>query len=240
LSDISLHIPAGQHVGLVGETGAGKSTLIDLILGFYIPNHGQILYDGRRLEDIGLLELRRNVAIMGQESFLWNTTVRENIRLGRPTATDAEVEQAAGKAQADRFIRALERGYETMCGERGGRLSGGQRQRVALARVFLRNPSIVILDEPTSALDLETEALLQDDLDTLCRGITTFIVAHRLSTLRSVDRVLVFKQGRIVEDGRVSELLANEAGHFARLTRLQTRGLGKFQEPAGTRAPAAQ
>lgn len=240
LADINLHVPAGQRVGLVGETGAGKSTLLDLILGFYTPDHGQILYDGRRLEDIGLLELRRNVAIMGQESFLWNTTVRENIRLGRPTATDAEVEEAARKAQADRFICALERGYETLCGERGGRLSGGQRQRIALARVFLRNPSIVILDEPTSALDLETEAHLQDDLDALCRGLTTFIVAHRLSTLRNVDRVLVFKQGRIVEDGSVSELLANEAGHFARLTRLQTRGFTRFQEIEGNTLPVTK
>ena len=228
LTDINLHVPAGQRVGLVGETGAGKSTLLDLILGFYTPDHGEILYDGHRLDDIGLLELRRNVAIMGQEAFLWNTTVRENIRCGRPTATDAEVEDAARKAQADRFIRDLERGYETGCGERGGRLSGGQRQRIALARVFLRNPSIVILDEPTSALDLETEALLQDDLDTLCQGRTTFIVAHRLSTLRNVDRILVFKQGRIIEDGAAADLVENETGTFARLTHLQTRGLSNF------------
>ena len=231
LTNINLHIPSGQRVGLVGETGAGKSTLLDLILGFYTPNEGQILYDGLRLEEIGVLELRRHVAIMGQESFLWNTTVRENIRLGRPAASDAEVEDAARKAQADRFIRVLERGYETMCGERGASLSGGQRQRIALSRVFLRDPSIVILDEPTSALDLETEADLQDDLDTLCRGLTTFIVAHRLSTLRNVDRVLVFKQGRIVEDGSVSELLADATGHFARLTQLQTRGLTRSYEP---------
>jgi len=230
LADIDLDIPAGQHVGLVGETGAGKSTLLDLILGFYTPSQGQIYYDGRRLEEIGLLELRRNIAIMGQEPFLWNTTVRENIRLGCPTATDAEVEEAACKAQADCFIRRLERDYETPCGERGSRLSGGQRQRIALARVFLRNPSIVILDEPTSALDLDTEARLQDDLDGLCRGLTTFIVAHRLSTLRNVDRVLVFKQGRIIEDGSLTDLLANPNGHFAHLTRLQTRGLSKFRE----------
>ena len=131
------------------------------------------------------------------------------------------------RAQADDFIRHLENGYDTSCGERGGRLSGGQRQRVALARVFLRDPRIVILDEPTSALDLETESRLQDDLDVLCRGRTTFIVAHRLSTLRGVDRVLVFKQGRIIEDGSVTELLAKPGGHFAHLMDLQTRGLPK-------------
>lgn len=223
--DINLQVPSGQRVGLVGETGAGKSTLLDLILGFYLPDQGEILYDGRPIGEIGLLELRRNVAIMGQDAFLWNTTVRENIRFGRPEASDAEVEEAAKKAQADRFILALERGYETLCGERGGRLSGGQRQRVALARVFLRDPAIVILDEPTSALDLQTEANLQDDMETLCRGRTTFIVAHRLSTLRDVERVLVFSQGRIVEDGSMTELLSGVGGHFANLMELQTRGL---------------
>ncbi len=227
LADINLVIPAGQRVGLVGETGAGKSTLLDLILGFYTADQGEILYDHQRLSAIGLLNLRRSVAIMGQDAFLWNTSVRENIRLGRPTATDAEVEEAARKAQAETFIRELDQGYDTLCGERGGRLSGGQRQRIALARVFLRDPRIVILDEPTSALDLETEARLQDDLDVLCKGRTTFIVAHRLSTLRGVDRVLVFKQGRIIEDGPMQVLLAKPAGYFTRLMELQTRGLPK-------------
>ncbi|MCS6242728.1 MAG: ABC transporter ATP-binding protein [Opitutus sp.] len=226
--DINLHIPAGQRIGLVGETGAGKSTLLDLLMGFYQPDKGDIRYDDQPIADIGLRALRRSVAIMGQDAFIWNTSVRENIRFGRPTATDAEIEMAATKAQADDFIRKLERGYDTLCGERGGRLSGGQRQRIALARVFLRDPRIVILDEPTSALDLETEARLQDDLDILCQGRTTFIVAHRLSTLRGVDRVLVFQRGRIIEDGSVSALLARPTGHFARLMELQTRGLPKL------------
>ncbi|MCS6243875.1 MAG: ABC transporter ATP-binding protein [Opitutus sp.] len=226
--DINLHIPAGQRIGLVGETGAGKSTLLDLLMGFYQPDKGDIRYDDQPIADIGLRTLRRSVAIMGQDAFIWNTSVRENIRFGRPTATDAEIETAATKAQADDFIRKLERGYDTLCGERGGRLSGGQRQRIALARVFLRDPRIVILDEPTSALDLETEARLQDDLDVLCQGRTTFIVAHRLSTLRGVDRVLVFQRGKIIEDGSVSALLARPNGHFARLMELQTRGLPKL------------
>jgi ABC-type multidrug transport system fused ATPase/permease subunit len=221
LRDVNLVIPAGQHVGLVGETGAGKSTLLDLIVGFYVPQHGQILYDGSPLADVGLRNLRRATAIMGQEAFLWNTSVRENIRMGRPHATDAEVEQAARQAQAHEFIVRLDRGYDTICGERGSRLSGGQKQRIALARVFLRNPSIVILDEPTSALDLSTEARLQADLEELCRGRTAFLVAHRLSTLRAVDRVLVFRQGRIIEDGAPQELLKNPHSAFARLSALQ-------------------
>ncbi len=221
LEDVCLRISAGSRVGLVGETGAGKSTFLDLVLGFYAPSQGQITYDGHGLEVIGRRQLRRACAIMTQDAFLWNIPIRENIRFGRPGASDAEVEEAARKAQAHDFILKTEEGYGTLCGERGGKLSGGQRQRIALARVFLRNPRIVILDEPTSALDLETEARLQDDLDRLCHGRTTFIVAHRLSTLRAVDRILVFREGRIVEDGSPAELLAMPGGHFARLHRLQ-------------------
>ena len=158
---------------------------------------------------------------MSQDAFIWNTTVLENIRYGRPGASDAEVMDAARKAQAHDFILALAEGYQTVCGERGSKLSGGQRQRIALARVFLRNPRIIVLDEPTSALDVETEARLLADLDTLCRDRTTFIVAHRLSTLRDVDRILVFHQGRIVEDGSREELLARPDGYFRRLHSMQ-------------------
>lgn len=225
LHGIQVSIPAGQKVGLVGETGAGKSTFLDLVLGFYPPTRGEILYDGRPLKEIGVLELRRQGAIMGQDAFLWNASVRENIRLGRPSASDAEIEEAAKRAQAHDFITALPGGYGAMCGERGGRLSGGQRQRIALSRLFLRDPCFVILDEPTSALDLETEARLQDDLETFCKGRTTFIVAHRLFTLRGVDRVLVFRHGRIVEDGPIHELASKPDGHFARLMSLQLKGL---------------
>ena len=217
LSDVNLHIPAGQRVGLVGESGAGKSTLLDLLLGFYQPSAGQIRYDGWTLAEIGLRQLRRSTAIMGQEAFLWDASVRENIRFGRPHASDAQVETAAQRAQASGFIEQMEGGYDARCGERGGRLSGGQRQRIALARLFLRNPAIVVLDEPTSALDLQTEARLEGDLISLCAGRTTFIVAHRLSTLRSVDRILVFQEGRIIEDGTPEELLANRETNFARL-----------------------
>jgi len=224
LTDVSLHVPAGQRVGLVGESGAGKSTLLDLLLGFYQPTSGEIAYDGLTIAELGLRYLRGATAIMGQDAFLWDASIRENIRFGRPQASDAQVEAAARRAQASGFIEQLEDGYDTRCGERGGRLSGGQRQRIALARLFLRNPSIVVLDEPTSALDLQTEARLEPDLSVLCAGRTTFIVAHRLSTLRSVDRVLVFDAGRIIEDGPPHELLANRDTAFAQLHALATEG----------------
>ncbi len=220
LEPFSLVIPAGQRVGLVGETGAGKTTFLDLVMGFYSPTAGTILYDGLPLSEIGKRQLRRHSALMTQDAFLWNTTIAENIRLGRPGASDAEVAEAARRAQAHGFILDTELGYQTKVGERGSRLSGGQRQRIALARIFLRDPAIVVLDEPTSALDLETEARLQEDLDRLCAQRTTLIVAHRLSTLRSVDRILVFSHGRIVEDGTPSELAGKEDGHYRRLLAL--------------------
>ncbi len=223
LRGISLDIRPGERIGLVGETGAGKSTFLDLVLAFYTPRSGRLTWDGHELAVVGRRQLRRATAIMGQDAFLWNASIRENIRYGRPGATDAEVEAAAKKAQAHEFILHCDRGYDTPCGERGAKLSGGQRQRIALARVFLRDPRIIVLDEPTSALDLETEARLQADLDRLCQGRTTFIVAHRLSTLRAVDRILVFHQGEIVEDGRPADLLAKPDGHYARLHALQFR-----------------
>jgi ATP-binding cassette, subfamily B, bacterial len=221
LHPFSLTIPAGQRIGLVGETGAGKTTFLDLVMGFYSPSAGNVRYDGLPLSEIGKRQLRRKSALMTQDAFLWNTSIRENIRLGRPGANDAEVEAAARRAQAHDFILTTENGYETRVGERGSRLSGGQRQRIALARIFLRDPAIVVLDEPTSALDLETEARLQEDLDFLCAGRTTLIVAHRLSTLRAVDRILVFSAGRIVEDGTPSDLLARPDGLYRRLFNLQ-------------------
>jgi ATP-binding cassette subfamily B protein len=220
LEPFSLVIPAGQRVGLVGETGAGKTTFLDLVMGFYSPTAGTILYDGLPLSEIGKRQLRRRSALMTQDAFLWNTTIAENIRLGRPGASDAEVAEAARRAQAQAFILDTELGYQTKVGERGSRLSGGQRQRIALARIFLRDPVIVVLDEPTSALDLETEARLQEDLDRLCAQRTTLIVAHRLSTLRAVDRILVFSHGRIVEDGTPTELAAKTDGHYRRLLAL--------------------
>lgn len=224
LKRVNVRIPAGQRVGLVGETGAGKTTFLELIMGFYRPSGGEVLYDGHPLSLIGLRRLRRSIAIMSQDAFIWNTTVLENIRYGWPDATDAEVMEAARKAQAHDFILGLAEGYQTECGERGGKLSGGERQRIALARLFLRDPRIVILDEPTSALDLETEARLLRDLDGFCRGRTTFVVAHRLSTVRNSDRILVFRDGLIVEDGAPADLLGCPQGHFRRLCDLQANG----------------
>ena len=221
LRDIDVVIRPGERIGLVGETGAGKSTFLDLILGFYRPTTGAIQFDGRTVDEIGLRHLRSAIAIMGQDAFIWNATVRENIRFGQPSANDDQIRAAAERAQAAVFIGRLEQGYDTMCGERGSKLSGGQRQRIALARVFLRNPAVLILDEPTSALDLETESRLQTDLAALAQGRTTFIVAHRLSTLRGVDRILVFSQGRIIEDGTPDDLAAKPDGAFARLWALQ-------------------
>ena len=220
LEPFSLLIPAGQRVGLVGETGAGKTTFLDLVMGFYSPTAGTILYDGLPLSEIGKRQLRRRSALMTQDAFLWNTSIAENIRLGRPGASDADVAEAARRAQAHPFIMDTELGYQTKVGERGTRLSGGQRQRIALARIFLRNPAIVVLDEPTSALDLETESRLQEDLDLLCAGRTTLIVAHRLSTLRAVDRILVFSHGKIIEDGTPTDLAAKPDGHYRRLLEL--------------------
>jgi ATP-binding cassette, subfamily B, bacterial len=221
LENLSLLVPAGQRVGLVGTSGAGKSTLLDLVVGFYAPTAGAILYDGHSLAELGQKKLRATIAIMGQDAFLFNTSVRENIRFGRPDASDAEVEAAARRAKAHDFIVRLERGYDTQSGERGAALSGGERQRIALARLFLRQPRVVVLDEPTSALDLETEAHLQADLDEFCAGRTTLVVAHRLSSLRNVDRILVIGEGRVLEDGAPAELLRRD-GQFARLYRLQT------------------
>ena len=214
LEHVDLVLRRGMRVGLIGESGAGKSTLLDLVCGFNSPTTGHITYDGHTIDR---RTLRRHMALMSQDAFLWNATLRENIRLGRPQASDAEVVEAAIVAGADPFIRGLERGYDTIAGDRGGQLSGGQRQRVALARLFLRDPVLVVLDEPTSALDVETEAALLPALDALCRGRTSIVVSHRLALVRRVDEVIVLAAGRIVERGAPSVLLADPGSRLARL-----------------------
>ena len=223
LREVSLDIPAGQSVALVGPSGGGKSTLVNLIPRFHDPASGRILLDGRDLRDLRLAELRGAIALVSQEPVLFDDSVRENIRLGRPGATDAQVEEAARLAGAVDFIRALPQGMDTPVGQRGGSLSGGQRQRVAIARAFLKDAPILLLDEATSALDTETERAIQASLNQLMRGRTTLIVAHRLSTIRDVDRVVVLDRGAVVADGTRAEVLA-ASPLFRRLSDQQEAG----------------
>lgn len=221
LRGINFSIEPGQVVGLVGRTGAGKSTIASLLLRFFDPTAGQVLLDGHDFRDLRISWLRRQASVVLQDALLFSATVAENIAVGRADATRDEIEHAARQAQADEFIRELPDGYETMLGERGVNLSGGQRQRLAIARAFLKNAPILILDEPTSALDAETETALVESLDRLMRGRTTIIIAHRLSTLRRADLVLVMEQGQMIEGGTHAELLSRDSA-FRRFHRSQS------------------
>ena len=224
LNEVTLHIPAGQAVALVGPSGAGKSTFVNLVPRFFDPRSGSIQVDGQELRTVKQADLRANIALVSQEPVLFNETIAENIRLGRPSATDAEVEAAARLAGAWDFISAQPQGFATLVGERGSRLSGGQRQRISIARAFLKDAPILILDEATSALDTDTERSIQQSLTQLMKGRTTLIVAHRFSTIRDVDRILVFAGGRIVADGPREEVYrTNEL--FRRLWDNQAQGV---------------
>ena len=224
LVDVTLKIPAGQSVALVGPSGAGKSTFVNLVPRFFDPQLGSILIDGHDLRQVRQADLRANIALVSQEPVLFNESILENIRLGRPAATDAEVRAAARLAGAFEFIEAQPEGFLTKVGERGGRLSGGQRQRVSIARAFLKDAPILILDEATSALDTDTERSIQQSLALLMKGRTTLIVAHRFSTIRDVDRVLVFDDGRIVADGTREAVYAS-SDLFRRLWDNQAKNL---------------
>jgi ATP-binding cassette subfamily B protein len=221
---VSLSVRAGEKVAIVGPSGAGKSTLFQLLLRFYDPASGTISFDGVsiRMADPG--EVRKRIALVPQESVAFAATARENIRFGRPEATDAEVERAAGLAHATEFIRRLPNGFETQLGERGVMLSGGQRQRIAIARAILRDAPLLLLDEATSSLDAESETLVQTALEELMRHRTTLVIAHRLATVLSCDRIMVMDQGCIVEQGTHASLVA-AGGLYARLARLQFEGL---------------
>lgn len=220
LRDINLTIEAGATVALVGQSGGGKSTLTKLLLRFYDPHRGSILWDGVDLRDATLKSLRQNIAFVSQDVALFNDTVRHNIAYGRPDATDQEIVEAARIAYAHDFISALPEGYETLVGERGTSLSGGQRQRIAIARAALADASVLILDEATSALDAESEQIVQQALANLTRDRTTVVIAHRLSTVRRADLIVVLERGRIVETGTHAELL-RRGGAYKRLYDLQ-------------------
>jgi len=223
---LSVLIPAGQRVGLVGRSGSGKTTFVKLVQRLYDLDAGCITVDGQDIADVTQESLRRQVAIVQQEPLLFHRSLAENIAYGRPDATTAEIEAAARLAHADVFVERLPQRYATLVGERGVKLSGGERQRVALARAFLANAPILILDEATSSLDSESEALIQDAMHSLMRGRTTLVIAHRLSTVRELDRILVFDHGRIVEDGNHAALLRLKGGIYRRLVERQAEGMG--------------
>lgn len=224
LSNINLTIEKGKTVAIVGPSGAGKSTLCHLIPRFYEIDDGRIMIDGTDIRDIRLKSLRANIGLVQQDVFLFTGTIKDNILYGKPSASEEEVTEAAKKARIHDFIMTLPNGYDTYIGEKGVMLSGGQKQRISIARIFLKNPAILILDEATSALDNETEALVQESLNDLSRGRTSLIIAHRLSTVKNADEILVLTNEGIVERGKHQELLSQD-GLYSQLYNSQFEGL---------------
>ena len=220
LSGLSFVAEPKQVIALVGETGAGKSTTAELLSGYYFASSGKVTIDGHDIKDLSLRELRSHMAVVPQEVVLFNSSILDNIRYGRPEASDEEVKRAATQARADSFIEAFPNGYQQLVGERGIKLSVGQKQRIAIARAIVRNPRILILDEPTSALDADTETYITKSLRELMQGRTTFIIAHRLSTVREANKILVLKHGRVAEEGTHAALMEINGGEYRRLYEL--------------------
>ena len=223
MDGVTVDICRGDVIAVIGPSGGGKSTLCQLVPRFYDPDSGTVSVDGHDVRCLTQHSLRRSIGIVQQDVFLFADTIRENIRYGRPGASDEEVERAARQAEIYDDIMAMPDGFDTYVGERGALLSGGQKQRVSIARIFLKNPPILILDEATSALDSVTEARIQGAFDRLAKGRTTLIIAHRLSTIRSASRILVIRDGRIAEEGSHRALLALD-GEYARLYHTQNVG----------------
>jgi ATP-binding cassette, subfamily B, bacterial len=220
LNGVSFHVAPGEKVAIVGPSGAGKSTIFHLILRFYDPSSGAIAFDGVPITRTDPAQLRRRIALVPQDAAVFGLSAADNIRFGAPEATDADVKRAAELAHADEFIRLLPQGYASPIGERGVTLSGGQRQRIAIARAILRDAPLLLLDEATSSLDAESERLVQTALETLMKGRTTLVIAHRLATVLSCDRILVMDKGSVVEQGTHESLVA-QGGLYARLAKLQ-------------------
>jgi ATP-binding cassette subfamily B protein len=230
LHDISFDVPGGSIVAIVGPTGAGKSTLVNLITRFYDPQQGRILIDGIDVRDLSLSSLRSQVSFVFQETYLFSDTAEGNIAYGRPHITGAEVEAAARLAQAHEFLEVLPSGYQTMLGERGSSLSGGQKQRLAIARAILTNPRILILDDATAAIDPETEDLIRKGMRRVMKGRTTFVIAHRISTVKQADLVIVLEAGRITQTGTHEKLMAEE-GHYRDIANVQLHGDAEMPGP---------
>jgi len=220
LNSIDLKINSGEVVALVGESGVGKSTLVELISGYYFPTKGKILIDGEDIQQINLRQLRGGIAVVPQEVVLFNDTIKANMKYGNFKATDADIRKASREAHASDFIEKFPKKYNQLVGERGIKLSVGQKQRVAVARAILRDPKILILDEPTSALDVQTEKYIEESLQKLMKNRTTIIIAHRLSTVRRADNIFVFDKGRVVEEGKHKDLIKIKNGVYRKLYEL--------------------